>query len=88
METSKKLVWLSWGVALTLTAIVVICDLFSIPCSEITTVTSYSWAEVAAANIFYYTMVKRLNAPKVVMGISKGFPRQRQYRCKPTARAS
>lgn len=76
METSKKLVWLSWGIAITLTIIIVVCDLLSIPCSEITSIAGYSWAEVAAANIFYYTMVKRLNAPKVVMGIYNDLPQE------------
>ena len=74
IETSKKLVWISWGVALTLTLLVIICDLLSIPCSEITQMAGYAWAELAAANIFYYTMVKRLNAPKVIMGIYNDLP--------------
>lgn len=74
METSKKLVWVSWAVAIILTLIVIVCTLLSIECSNITTVSAYSWAELGAANIFYYTMVKRLNAPKIIMGIYNDLP--------------
>lgn len=74
METSKKLVWFSWAVAITLTLMVVICTLLNIECSNITTVTGCSWVEVGAATGFYYTMVKRLNAPKVIMGIYQDLP--------------
>ncbi len=76
METSKKLVWVSWIVAIILTIIIVVCDILSIPCSEITTIASLSWGEVAAANVFYYNMVKRLNIPKVIMGIYKDLPEE------------
>ena len=73
METSKKLVWFSWGVAITLTLIV---TPLGFDCSNLTTITGYSWAEVAAANIFYYTMIKRLNAPKVIMGLYNDLPKE------------
>lgn len=74
METSKKILWLSYIIAITLTVIVVICSLLSIECSNITTLAGSAWLEVSAANIFYYTMNKRLNAPKVVMGIYNDLP--------------
>lgn len=74
METSKKILWLSYIIAIALTIIVIICSLLSIECSNITSLAGYSWGEVAAANVFYYTMVKRLNAPKIVMGIYNDLP--------------
>ena len=74
METSKKVLWLSYIIAIALTIIVIICSLLSIECSNITSLAGYSWGEVAAANVFYYTMVKRLNAPKIVMGIYNDLP--------------
>lgn len=74
METSKKLVWFSWLVAIILTLLVIVCTPLNIDCTNLTTITGYSWAEVAAANIFYYTMVKRLNAPKVIMNIYNDLP--------------
>ena len=76
METSKKLVWFSWAVAIILTVIVIICTPLGFDCSNLTTITGYSWAEVAAANIFYYTMIKRLNAPKVIMGLYNDLPKE------------
>ena len=74
METSKKILWLSYIIAITLTVIVVVCSLLCIECSNITTLAGSAWLEVSAANIFYYTMNKRLNAPKVVMGIYNDLP--------------
>lgn len=74
METSKKILWLSYAVTGILTAIVIVCSFLNIECSNITTLAGFGWAEVASANIFYYTMNKRLNAPKVVMGIYQDLP--------------
>lgn len=74
METSKKLVWFSWLVAIILTLLVIILEPCGVDCTNLTTITGYSWAEVATANVFYYTMVKRLNAPKVIMNIYNDLP--------------
>lgn len=67
IETSKKILWMSYAVAGILTMIVVICTFCNFECSNITTIAGFAWTEVASANIFYYNMNKRLNAPKVVM---------------------
>ena len=69
METSKKILWLSYIIGITLTLIVVVCSFLGIECSNITTLAGAAWLEISASNVFYYTMNKRLNAPKVVMGI-------------------
>jgi hypothetical protein len=74
METSKKLLWISYIIAITLTVIVVICSFMNIECSNITSIIPYSYGEVAAVNVFYLTMNKRLNAPKVLMGIYNDLP--------------
>lgn len=74
METSKKILWLSYGVTGFLTLIVIICSFMNIECSNITTLAGCAWAEVASANIFYYTMNKRLNAPKIVIGLYNDLP--------------
>ena len=74
METSKKILWISYGVAGILTLTVIICSLMQIECSNITTLASCSWIEVGTANAFYYTMVKRLNAPKIVVGLYNDLP--------------
>lgn len=73
-ETSKKILIISYIVAFFLTAIVVICTLFGIDCGNITTLAGAAWLEISASNVFYYTMCKRLNVPKVVMGIYRDLP--------------
>ena len=74
IETSKKILIISYVLAIFLTLIVVICSFVGIECSNITTLASAAWIEVSASNIFYYTMCKRLNVPKVVMGIYGDLP--------------
>lgn len=74
METSKKILWLSYIIGITLTVIVVICSLLNIECSNITILASAAWVEISASNVFYYTMNKRLNAPKIVMGLYNDLP--------------
>lgn len=74
METSKKILWLSYIIGVTLTIIVVVCSLLNIECSNITTLAGAAWVEISASNVFYYTMNKRLNAPKVVMKLYEDLP--------------
>lgn len=74
VETSKKILIISYILAIVLTLLVVICSFVGIECSNITTLASAAWLEVSASNIFYYTMCKRLNVPKVVMGIYGDLP--------------
>lgn len=76
IETSKKILWLSYIIGIALTIIVVICTLLNIECGNITTIASASWIEIGASNAFYYTMNKRLNAPKVVMGLYNDLPQE------------
>lgn len=75
METSKKILWLSYIIGITLTLIVVICSFANIECSNITTLAGAAWIEISASNVFYYTMNKRLNAPKVVMHLYDELPK-------------
>lgn len=74
METSKKILWLSYIIGITLTVVVVVCSLMNIECGNITTLASAAWLEISASNIFYYTMNKRLNAPKIVVGLYNDLP--------------
>lgn len=78
VETSKKILFLSYLIAILLTLIVVICAFISVECTNITTIASAAWLEVSASNVFYYTMCKRLNVPKVVMGIYNDLPKNLQ----------
>lgn len=74
METSKKILWLSYIIGIILTVIVIVCTLFNIECSNITTLAGAAWLEISASNVFYYTMNKRLNAPKIVVGLYHDLP--------------
>lgn len=74
METSKKILWLSYIIGITLTIIVIVCTLLNIECTNITTLAGAAWLEISASNVFYYTMNKRLNAPKIVMGLYNDLP--------------
>lgn len=74
METSKKILVISYALAIILTIIVVIGTFVGIECGNITTLAGAAWLEVSASNVFYYTMCKRLNVPKVVMGIYGDLP--------------
>lgn len=74
IETSKKILIISYVLAIILTIIVVICTFIGIECGNITTLAGAAWIEVSASNVFYYTMCKRLNVPKVIMGIYTDLP--------------
>ena len=74
IETSKKILAISYILAITLTLIVVVCTFVGIECGYITTLAGAAWLEVSASNVFYYTMCKRLNVPKVIMGIYGDLP--------------
>ena len=74
IETSKLILLVSYIAAITLTMIVIVCSFMGIECSNITTLASCAWVEVSASNVFYYTMNKRLNAPKIVVGLYKDLP--------------
>lgn len=76
LETSKKILIISYLVAFFLTAVVVICTLCEIDCGNITTLAGAAWLEISASNVFYYTMCKRLNVPKVIMGIYGDLPNE------------
>ena len=73
-ETSKRLLWVSYIIAIALTLIIIICTFLNIECSNIASIIPYSYAEVGAVNVFYLTMNKRLNAPKIVIGLYHDLP--------------
>ena len=76
VETSKKILAVSYILAVILTIIVIICTFTGIECGNITTLAGAAWLEVSASNVFYYTMCKRLNVPKVIMGIYGNLPQE------------
>lgn len=76
IETSKKILVVSYVIAIILTVFVMVCTIKSIECSNVVTIAAAAWLEVSASNIFYYTMCKRLNVPKIIMGIYKDLPHE------------
>jgi hypothetical protein len=74
METSKKILWLSYIIGITLTIIVVVCSLLDIECGNITALAGAAWVEISASNVFYYNMNKKLNVPKIVVGLYNDLP--------------
>lgn len=74
MEFSKSMIVLSYVIGITLTLIVIICSVLGIECGNITSVAMAAWGEIAAANVFYYSMNKKINAPKVVMYLYQDLP--------------
>lgn len=74
IETSKLILLTSYIIGIALTLIVIICSFLGIECSNVTTIASAAWLEISASNVFYYNMNKKLNIPKVIMGIYNDLP--------------
>lgn len=67
MEFSKKITLLSWAVALVLTLFAVVFPLFNVSIEGINMALPLSWAEVTAANSFYFWKSKNENRHKYAM---------------------
>lgn len=76
METSKLILLASYLIAIILSLIVVIGSFTSYDMSNITTIASLAWAEVAASNIWYYKKASKENVPKVIASMPKEFIEQ------------
>lgn len=71
METSKKILLVSYLAAIFLTAAVVIGTFLGVETSDVTTIASLTWGEVAVSNAFYYRKAALENIPKILAGIDK-----------------
>lgn len=67
MEFSKKILLMSWAVALILTMLAVVFPILSISIEGIHVALPLSWAEVTAANGFYFWKAKNENRSKYAM---------------------
>ena len=76
IETSKKILLISYIVAIILTVIVVIGSFIDHDMTNITTIASLAWSEVAASNIFYFKKAAKENVPKVVASLNKDLQNQ------------
>ena len=72
METSKKIILTSYIMAIILSAIVVVGTFFNYDVTNITTIASLAWTEVAASNIWYFKKAAKENVPKVLASLPLG----------------
>lgn len=73
IETSKKIILASYVSAAVLSVIVVIATFAGYDASNITTIASLAWAEVAASNIYYMKKSAKENVPKVIASLPSEF---------------
>jgi len=66
METSKKIILFSYITSITLSIVVVVGTFMGYDVTNITTVASLAWAEVAVSNAFYFRKAAKENVPKVI----------------------
>lgn len=76
METSKKIILASYVMAIILSLIVVLGTFGSYEVSNITTIASLAWAEVAASNVWYFKKAAKENVPKVIASMPEEFREQ------------
>lgn len=76
MTTSKRILVISYVSTFTLTLLVIIGTFLQIDMSNITTLASLSWGEVATANIWYYKKAAKENVPKIIASLPKDFKAQ------------
>ena len=76
IETSKKILLISYIVAIVLTVIVVIGSFIDHDMTNITTIASLAWGEIAASNIFYFKKAAKENVPKVIASLDKDLQNQ------------
>ena len=73
METSKKIILASYIITIILSLIVVVGTFLGYEVSNVTTIASLAFAEVAASNIFYYKKATKENVPKVIASMPVEF---------------
>lgn len=69
IETSKKILYLSYIIAIVLSIIVVIGTFAGYDVSNITTIASLTWGEVATCNIWYLKKSAKENVPKILSSL-------------------
>lgn len=66
METSKKILLVSYIAAISLTIVVIYGAFAGVDMSNVTQLALAAWAEVGATNIWYYKKAGRENVLKIV----------------------
>ncbi len=70
MQTSKKILWISYIITGVLTAVTFIAAFMGLDVTALTTITVLAWGEVIASNAFYFNKAKKENALKIAFGCS------------------
>ncbi len=70
MQTSKKILWISYIIGIVLTIITVIGVFMGFDVMVLGTVTGLSYGEISVSNAFYFNKAKKENALKIAFGCS------------------
>lgn len=73
IDCSKKILIVSYTVAISLTLFMLVGIVLKLDVSPIENITLASWAEVTAANSFYYIKSKVENRLKIISSLPKEF---------------
>lgn len=71
ITTSKKILLVSYAVAIVLTAFVVYGAFAMLDMSNVLQIALVAWGEVTAANVWYYKKAARENVIKITMSLPK-----------------
>lgn len=71
ITTSKLILIASYTVAITLSAIVVYGTFAGRDMTHVAVIAGMAWAEVAAANVWYYKKAEKENVIKIAIGLSE-----------------
>lgn len=69
MTTSKKILWLSYVIAIVLTIITVICTLLQIECGNLVIICGASYTELSVHTVVYSSKAKQENKRKIAYGM-------------------
>lgn len=76
IETSKKILLVSYICAIILTIIVIIGSFLNYDMTNVTTIASLAWGEIAVSNAFYYRKAAKENVPKVIASLDENLREQ------------
>ena len=74
MQTSKKILVISYIVGIVLTIITVIGVFMGFDVTVLGTITGLSYGEISVSNAFYFNKAKRENTIKIALGCTKYSP--------------
>lgn len=76
METSKKLLFVSYTITIILTILVVLGTFIGADIDGLVQITTLSYGETSCCTIWYYKKAAKENVPKVIAGLPEYFQQQ------------